>query len=724
MTCAMRSALEPDKSHSESTSIYGGSFLCTAYVALLDEDRLFISSLAQVSPTLAEKRRNVAMPANILFRPGRPGLAFPGRESILKLREQLAQFRLEEAARITKSREEELFKFWSSILKAKTFIEKSKENPIRYNGFSVNGNRIVFSIGGHSGGDLAGQARLVKDNEFVKVTGEVERATGAEIVLYVTNWYSHDLPLEGTLSIDVEAARLAIDRQRAVRIGRSENSRISKAVESLLLDSQMDAWREEVLQKGRVFLEELASRQGISHKEVQIGIEFEKLSVTQEDLNELKTREMAIESRIGELTPKVPPVKSGATIKAPSQDEIQSRRDLEEERDKVKAEMRSRAAQCEAIRATLKNLDPDTSQLVSLPSNELHTWAETFLPKNEVNEKLRRMFEIHAEWQARFGRTSDFQAALLRAAQVVAGTCVGMASIKGVSELDFDVCIVDEASKAAPTELLVPLSRCRRWIVVGDQRQLPPFIDEGFRDPETLERFGLNEHSIKATLFDRLQELLPAECKTVLSTQYRMVPAIGNLISECFYSSTLKSAPKEWDRTFEGVLPKPVVWLSTSRDLKRHESPVGRSYQNDLEIRVIHSLLKRLNSVASSTGRRWKVAVLTGYAPQIAMLEKRFGRDVGDCRHLDIEWNTVDAVQGRQADVTIYSVTRSNPQGKIGFLRDASRLNVALSRSRHYLVLVGDHEFFRDARGENPFKKVIDYIDRHPQNCKFQEGRV
>src|SRR5258708_9838591 len=470
MTCAMRSALEPDKSHSESTSIYGGSFLCTAYVALLDEDRLFISSLAQVSPTLAEKRRNVAMPANILFRPGRPGLAFPGRESILKLREQLAQFRLEEAARITKSREEELFKFWSSILKAKTFIEKSKENPIRYNGFSVNGNRIVFSIGGHSGGDLAGQARLVKDNEFVKVTGEVERATGAEIVLYVTNWYSHDLPLEGTLSIDVEAARLAIERQRAaleavrfkrtvrsdlgmlcihpessklptphgvfipvqpeldepkvkavsialgtqdflvvhgppgtgqttfiadmiiqylknfphwrvlltsqthvaldnaleilialkathraVRIGRSENSRISKAVESLLLDSQMDAWREEVLQKGRVFLEELASRQGISHQEAQIGIEFEKLSVTQEDLNKLKTREMAIESRIGELTPKVPPVKSGATIKAPSQDEIQSRRDLEEERDKVKAEMRSRAAQCEAIRATLKN---------------------------------------------------------------------------------------------------------------------------------------------------------------------------------------------------------------------------------------------------------------------------------------------------------------------------------------------------------------------------------
>ena len=730
VACAVTSAFDHDKSHSESISIYGASFLCTAFVALPDEDRLFITSLSQVSPTHAERRRDLAMPLNVLFRPGKPGLASPGRESILALREELAKFRLEQAARITKNKEEELFRLWASILKAKTAIEKSKENPIPYQSFSINENRITFSVKGLSGADLTGQARLVRDDAFVKVTGEVEKATNSEITLYVNNWYSHDIPDNGILSIDVEASRLAIERQRAaldavrfnrgvradlgklcihpeyskvptadntfsavqpdlddpkikavsaalgtqdlllvqgppgtgkttfitelilqclkkfphwrvlltsqthvaldnalenliplqathrmVRIGRSENSRISKAVESLLLDTQMDTWREEVLGKGRKFLEDLASRQGISHKQVQIGIEFERLSMLEGDLNELKARDTSIESRIQELTPKVTPVRAGKTIKQPSLEEIEQQRELQEERAKVRGEIRSRIAQCDAIRANLRSLDPDTSQLFALPSHELHSWSRTYLPKNDVNQKLRQMFETHAEWQARFGRTSDFQAALLRAAQVVAGTCIGIAAVKGLPELDFDICIVDEASKATPTELLVPLSRCRRWVVVGDQKQLPPFVDEGFRDPEMLERFGLDERSIKATLFDRLQELLPAGCKTMLSTQYRMVPPIGNLISECFYSGSLRSAPKEWDRTFEKALSKPVVWLSTSRDLKRHETSAGRSYYNETEARVIHSLLKRLNGLASGEKASLENSCIDGLRP-------------------------------------------------------------------------------------------------------------
>jgi superfamily I DNA and/or RNA helicase len=101
---------------------------------------------------------------------------------------------------------------------------------------------------------------------------------------------------------------------------------------------------------------------------------------------------------------------------------------------------------------------------------------------------------------------SDFEAALISASQVVAGTCVGVAAIRSLGDIDFDLCIVDEASKATPTETLVPLSRARRWILVGDSKQLPPFLDEGLHDRTLLEAHNLDEAAVTATLFTRLQD--------------------------------------------------------------------------------------------------------------------------------------------------------------------------------------------------------------------------
>ena len=91
------------------------------------------------------------------------------------------------------------------------------------------------------------------------------------------------------------------------------------------------------------------------------------------------------------------------------------------------------------------------------------------------------MIEIHTEWALRFGRSSEFSAALLVASQVVAGTCIGMMGVKGSSLIEYDLCIVDEASKATPTELLVPLSRSRRCVIVGDPKQLSPFQEPEFK---------------------------------------------------------------------------------------------------------------------------------------------------------------------------------------------------------------------------------------------------
>ena len=107
------------------------------------------------------------------------------------------------------------------------------------------------------------------------------------------------------------------------------------------------------------------------------------------------------------------------------------------------------------------------------------------------------------------------------------------------------------------------------------------------------------------------------------------------------------------------------------------------------------------------------VAVLAGYSGQRDLIEKQITSRRPSWKNLEIECSTVDAYQGRQADVAIYSVTRSNPSGRLGFLSEFRRLNVALSRGRDGLWMVGDHISAKKSVDENPFGRVIEYIESH-----------
>ncbi len=820
-----------------SLKLYGGSFICDVSFSMPSSDYLVITSLSKVSPSATEKRRERALQLNIRFRPGKPPKG-QASEAMLYLQERLEAFRLELAVRDAQAQQNELFRTWGSILRAKHALERSKENPIRYKGYSVQGNRIIFEVDGKIPGELLDQPRLVKDDTLVKVTGHVESTSDSQLVMQVDRWYTRELPRTGIVSIDIEAARLAIERQhvalqavryrrsvrsnlgellvfpersrvlkhiaevegivpaldepkrdavlaamnaqdflivegppgtgkttfitelilqllrenparrilltsqthvaldnaleqllttnakyRTVRLGRSGNPKISPGVDELLLDSQMAQWRDEVVRKGVTFLEGFAKQHEITHEQVQIGMGFEKLSQIQRELGDLNTRKMELETQLKELetvaSRKKTPLVHGKDEKTDAL--LEKYGAASDGLTKVRTEIRLKTGERDEVRSLLKQLEPDTANLVGLPVEDLKSWAELYLPSTPENSRVREVFRTQAEWQARFGRTADFAPALLRSAQIVAGTCVGIAGIRGVQDIDFDVCIVDEASKATPTELLIPLSRSRKWIVVGDQKQLPPFVDEGFRDASILQEFGLDEETIKKTIFDRLHDMLPADCKKMLSIQYRMVPAIGNLISHCFYNDALQSAEKEWDRTLQPILPTPVVWLSTSHRSDRFETRTGESYWNEAELHIVHKTLKSINTRAALENKVLSIAVLTGYGLQRSTMERRFTNALKTCRNIEVEWNTVDAVQGRQADIVIYSVTRSNRTGKIGFLKETSRLNVALSRCKQNLILVGDHVFFGAASGENPFKRVLRYIEQHSHDCTIVE---
>jgi superfamily I DNA and/or RNA helicase len=202
-----------------------------------------------------------------------------------------------------------------------------------------------------------------------------------------------------------------------------------------------------------------------------------------------------------------------------------------------------------------------------------------------------------------------------------------------------------------------------------------------------------------------------------------MVPEIGDLVSECFYQGQLSSAPKLWDKIFQAVLPKPVTWLTTASLINRAEVPSGLSYSNACEAKIIHDLLGRMNHLAELRNSKWRVLVITGYSEQKNAIIRALASTISQLSSLSIEINTVDAVQGRESDVAIYSVTRSNSNGTLGFLREVRRLNVALSRGTQYLVLVGDHHFCRTVGGENPFRRIVEYMEQNPNKCTIREFR-
>jgi len=283
--------------------------------------------------------------------------------------------------------------------------------------------------------------------------------------------------------------------------------------------------------------------------------------------------------------------------------------------------------------------------------------------------------------------------------------------------MQFDLCIIDEASRATAPELLVPMTRSKRWVMVGDTKQLPPMVEEVFEHRDLVDTFDLDQTFLTSSLFDTLIGEAPVECKTSLVTQHRMAVPIGELISNTFYDGTLIHEPASVvDPDTVGPTDR-LVWFSTSRRSNRHEESKhagSSSSSNKLEAEQIAKLVARLDDELSAgayrrrDGHQLEVLVLSGYRGQCTEIERALRRLT--LTNIEPQIKTVDAVQGREADVVIFSVTRSNLAGELGFLgeRYQGRMNVALSRARVVLWIVGESDF--SAGKEGPLRRVLGHI--------------
>lgn len=344
-----------------------------------------------------------------------------------------------------------------------------------------------------------------------------------------------------------------------------------------------------------------------------------------------------------------------------------------------------------------------------------------FLGDSEESRRAEALLSLQAEWLDRFGRGESFLGALCERSSVVAATCIGFTSLPGSGSLPYDLCIIDEASKATATEALVPMIFARLWVLVGDSRQLPPFEDEVHRNADLRKRFKIDCGEASESLFERLARHLPKACQRVLTRQYRMVPPIGRLISECFYPDMgLESEPRELDPCLVSVTGRAVAWVTTRYLIDRRARWAEQSYVNPEEVDRILDLLTDFEHAVEDYDDTVRVQLLSGYSAQVRLMERSVGRDRHRLPHLDISCSTVDSVQGREAEVVIFSVTRSNEGGSSGFLGELARINVALSRAREALVIVGDDEFVRRATGAEPLRRVLQHIDQNPDDCLMQ----
>ena len=167
-----------------------------------------------------------------------------------------------------------------------------------------------------------------------------------------------------------------------------------------------------------------------------------------------------------------------------------------------------------------------------------------------------------------------------------------------------------------------------------------------------------------------------------------------------------------------------MVWSSTRNLERRVEQEHGRGvYVNPCEAEEIIDQLHDLARVDFGEGNTVSVLVISGYQAQAKHLAREVGREQSKLNGLRVECCTIDAVQGREADVVFFSVTRSNEQGRPGFLDSSKRINVALSRAQKLLVIVGDDGFVFSAKELEPLQKVLTHIRGNRDECLFEEVR-
>ncbi len=277
-------------------------------------------------------------------------------------------------------------------------------------------------------------------------------------------------------------------------------------------------------------------------------------------------------------------------------------------------------------------------------------------------------------------------------ARVIASTLVGSAN-RLLDGMKFGTLFIDEAAQALEAACWIPIRRAGRVVFAGDHCQLPP----------TVKCYEALKGGLGKTLMERIVEQKP-EVVTLLTMQYRMNEEIMRFSSDWFYHNMVESAPEVKYRSILD-LDLPMTWIDSGEIRVKSEELRDNSLSNEFEA---HLTLLTLQAYYEMIGKerilseRLDVGIISPYRAQVQYLRQliRKSEFFKPFRSL-ISVNTVDGFQGQERDIIVISLVRSNDEGQIGFLRDLRRMNVAITRARMKLIILGDrhtlcrHPFYR-----------------------------
>ena len=298
----------------------------------------------------------------------------------------------------------------------------------------------------------------------------------------------------------------------------------------------------------------------------------------------------------------------------------------------------------------------------------------------ELQEEIDELFEQVEKLEGEAVEELIKQADVVCATNSTAGSDV-------LAGHEFDLLVLDEATQSTEPSALIPLVKSDKVVLAGDHKQLPPTV----LSEEAAEK------NLAKSLFERLLEVHGSSIKQILQVQYRMNTEIMNFSSREFYDNNLLAAEevKDWalaDLELElptGASPteqalscaETVSFLDTaSMQADEYSKGDSTSIQNDVEADLAaeiagHALKAGLSKEA--------IAVISPYKDQVDLIDKLIKQEA-------VEIDTVDGFQGREKELVILSLVRSNDSGNIGFLRDIRRLNVSLTRAKKKLIVIGD----------------------------------
>jgi len=323
---------------------------------------------------------------------------------------------------------------------------------------------------------------------------------------------------------------------------------------------------------------------------------------------------------------------------------------------------------------------------VKIEANEAKKQAGNFKRKFGYKERQNRnlMYQESRELR-KWARDLEDKLldSIINGSQVVCTTLIGLSSAN-ITGLYFDTVVIDEASQALEAECWNAILRAKKVILAGDHLQLPPTVKSS-----EAKMLGLDK-----TILDRMTSSI--HHSYLLTTQYRMNEKILAFSNQHFYNNQLQSGAevKDWS-----IDENPLVFIDTSGcGFEEKKNPDTQSTYNEGELFIIREWLLKTKEILSP---EISIGIISPYAAQVKIIREK--KEADDAfRELNIEVNTVDGFQGQEKDVIIISLVRSNEKAEIGFVADERRLNVAMTRARKKLIIIGDmttlanHKLFND----------------------------